>query len=1110
MHTYVKSGLISLMLLTFILVLASTVWSQSDSEPQNQAIPRLKDDMRMPWVGEGVSYILDWLVCGVFPSLARPADQPSDRSPSGQGFDIDYLKDTGSEASIKPIAGDTAKRPDGSTATWTRYTSDGDIINFARIFSGQQITNSVAYAFTTIQRDEAGKMVLAIGSDDSVKVYLNGKIVHENCVGRAVQKDQDIVPVTMEKGDNHVLIKVDNGAGDWGFSLRLLNETQALAIEAGEIQPRIELSPKDNPDLLIINTDVGFGSRNLENIQVDIVFAGGKLPTQTKVTGVEAKRGQKVEFDTKDWQDGPYEIRVSRVASDGKRVFRYLPWYKGDWVNQVKELLDQRDSLPANLDEATAGHYRLLGDLVLDSLGGDPRSDNRIQMITDGWKKIHSPLMEHYELRFDNAIRPNGFVRLAWKDEVDDSAQYARAYLPPDYDSKKKYPMVVGLHGYNSANPEYINWWGVTERHNGIADRNSVIVIEPHGRGNTGYEGIGEMDVLTAIRIAKKTFSVDDDRVYLMGYSMGGGGTWFLGTRHPELFAAIGPFYGGWDYHIYLKEEELAKLTPYQRFGSESESSFAQAEALLTTPVFVNHGDSDELVTPDYSRYVVKMLQRWGYNIRYWEHPGGGHGGFEAEKELLRWFLSHTLERNPMEVRIRSASLKSASAHWVKIQQNENPLSFIFANARIMDKHTIRLNTENALQVRLTPGEELIDHTAPVRVLWNDADAGTYTFEDGAITLQSKGYSPIKPFKTPKVCGPIGDINNTPYAIVVGTLSKDARMNKFCQLRAESARDEWETWQHVKPRYFLDTEITNDQISKYSLILFGGPDENLVTRKLVEQIPLKIESDSMTIGGRNFPAQNAGVSMVYPNPLNPERYVVINASNSPDAMFFINRLPGRFDYAIAETKAIGNSDIPFEKGCVVAGCFDYNWQYSDKYAMPGDVETRGKAPTRKAPKYLTAILEDSKLMLSELLENKTSGSFVYMERDLNSQGKPLMLDGRTYKSGIGVEFWHEPCWVTYDLTGGEWKHLKATLGIELGKKPEELEEKEKNGTCNYFVVSGDGKELYHSPIFRWDSKPVEMDVDIKGVKILELRIGNESTWYNAASSLNWADIRLEK
>jgi len=149
-------------------------------------------------------------------------------------------------------------------------------------------------------------------------------------------------------------------------------------------------------------------------------------------------------------------------------------------------------------------------------------------------------------------------------------------------------------------------------------------------------------------------------------------------------------------------------------------------------------------------------------------------------------------------------------------------------------------------------------------------------------------------------------------------------------------------------------------------------------------------------------------------------------------------------------------------------------------------------------------------MLSKLLETKSAGSFGYMERDLNWHGQPLKLADKVYKSGIGVEVWHEQCTINYDLTGGDWKRLKATIGIEVEKKPEEIEQKEKDGTRIYFVVRGDGEELYRSPTFRWDSGPAEMDVDIAGVKMLELEVANEATWHNIASSVNWADIRLEK
>jgi predicted esterase len=1056
---------------------------------------KLKGEMRMLWSRSDDAFLREWLLCGVFPSAPKSGDEHP-----RQGYDIDYLGELGGEAAARPVVGQTVKRPDGSVAIWTNYTSDGDIVDFIRAFAGQRNTNTVAYAYTTIDRDEAGRAILALGSDDSVKVWLNGELVHSHAIARAVQKDEDIVSVAFKEGDNSLLIKVDNGTGDWGFVVRVLNEVQALALEAGDIQPRIE----DKPDLLIVSTGAGLSIMIPEIVHIEAVAAGGKV-----LASAEAKRGESVSLETKDWPDGPYEIRVSKRSPEGYRVFRHLPWYKGDWLKQVRELIDECEKLPEDSDEPSALRYRVVRDLILDRIGGDLSAE----FEPDQWRGIHSPLMEHRELQLGDAacIRPHGFIRLAWMDEIDDSPQFARAYLPPDYDPAQKWPMVVSLHGYNSDNPEYIRWWSVTDRHNGMTERHDVIVVEPHGRGNTMYSGIGDLDVLRAIQIAKEKFSVDEERVYLMGYSMGGGGTWHVGTRHPELFAAIGPVYGGWDYHIDMEEDELAKLTPLQRFEQEGESSFAQADALLNTPVFINHGDSDDLVDINQSRHAARMLQRWGYNVRYWEHPGKGHGGFECEDELISWFFTHRLNRNPRQVRVRSAYLKSAAAHWVRVEQREDPFAFIHADAWVVDPHTIRLDTENVLQILLTPGDKLVDYRSPIRVIWNGEDTGTHTFSSGAITLQAEGYKPAKRHKTPRIAGPVDDVTTTPFAIVVGTISKDPRMRRFCSLRAEAARNEWQTWQHVEPRFFLDTEITDEQIRKYSLQLFGGPNDNLIVQKLISHIPLEIGSDSITIDGQSFAAKDASVSMVYPHPLNPDRYISIAAGNSPTGMFFSDRVPGSMDFCIMEAIVDGPEvGILPEKARTVAGCFDHNWRYNEKYAMRGDPSVRAKAPIRKAPKYLTAAVEGERLMMSELLETRSSGSFNYMERDLNWSGQPLKLAGKTYDSGIGVEVWHEPCFATYDLTGGDWKRLRATIGIEIDRKPEELEQKEKDGTRVYFVVRGDGEELYRSPTFRWDSAPVDMDVDIAGVQMLELRVANEATWHNAASSVNWADVRLEK
>lgn len=181
--------------------------------------------------------------------------------------------------------------------------------------------------------------------------------------------------------------------------------------------------------------------------------------------------------------------------------------------------------------------------------------------------------------------------------------------------------MVVSLHGFNARNPPYVRWRGVDLRHDPNADIFGLIIIHPHGRSSGWYGTVSERDalqrnVLKCIELARRRFSVDDERVYLVGYSMGGIGVWHIGTRHPELFAAIAPIYGAWDYHTFPKEKNLAELTDRERFHLERQSSFAQAEALLHTPVFINHGDNDEVVSVDLSRYATRMLQRWGYPVQ--------------------------------------------------------------------------------------------------------------------------------------------------------------------------------------------------------------------------------------------------------------------------------------------------------------------------------------------------------------------------------------------------------------------------------------------------------------------------------------------------------------
>jgi hypothetical protein len=87
--------------------------------------------------------------------------------------------------------------------------------------NGFKGNDRVAYLKTTISSDEAQDALLEFGSDDGLKVWLNGKIVHSNNVVRPCVPGQDKVKIKLAKGENTLLIKLTQGGGEWAISSRI-------------------------------------------------------------------------------------------------------------------------------------------------------------------------------------------------------------------------------------------------------------------------------------------------------------------------------------------------------------------------------------------------------------------------------------------------------------------------------------------------------------------------------------------------------------------------------------------------------------------------------------------------------------------------------------------------------------------------------------------------------------------------------------------------------------------------------------------------------------------------------------------------------------------------
>ncbi len=170
-------------------------------------------------------FLTRWLVLGPLPVFQGKAD-PADQEAQRKAFDAAQVlpKD------LTPGFEQRKLMYGGSDFTWKTITSGGNPINLAQTFGDSNF--AIAYAWTQIDMPDTLSTLLGIGSDDGVKVWLNGQQVHDNWIGRECRADDDVVPVKFRKGPNSLLLKIQNMEGEWAFCVRALGPKQLTEILA--------------------------------------------------------------------------------------------------------------------------------------------------------------------------------------------------------------------------------------------------------------------------------------------------------------------------------------------------------------------------------------------------------------------------------------------------------------------------------------------------------------------------------------------------------------------------------------------------------------------------------------------------------------------------------------------------------------------------------------------------------------------------------------------------------------------------------------------------------------------------------------------------------------
>ncbi|HKS38072.1 MAG TPA: serine hydrolase [Verrucomicrobiae bacterium] len=218
-----------------------------------------------------------WLVLGPIPVSE---DAAPDEAAQKKAFAGDALSAAGGETRVSPRAG-ARVIIGGKDYEWRQVESTNDIVDLKVAKTPEAF--SIAYAWAEIEIPEKTKALLGIGSDDGVKAWLNGKLIHENWIGRAPQPDDDVVPVEFSKGRNQLLLKIQNMEGPWGFACRLPGpESQAKKLIAASRNGDLEAAT------LLLDRGVDINGRSPAGLTA---LQAAKLRGQKEMAGFLVGKG---------------------------------------------------------------------------------------------------------------------------------------------------------------------------------------------------------------------------------------------------------------------------------------------------------------------------------------------------------------------------------------------------------------------------------------------------------------------------------------------------------------------------------------------------------------------------------------------------------------------------------------------------------------------------------------------------------------------------------------------------------------------------------------------------------------------------------------------------
>jgi hypothetical protein len=489
-----------------------------------------------------------------------------------------------------------------------------------------------------------------------------------------------------------------------------------------------------------------------------------------------------------------------------------------------------------------------------------------------------------------------------------------------------------------------VNFLSDRQRSPGEFQPRDTIVLHLYGRFCNASKFAGEVDLFEALDAVKRQYPIDENRVLVRGFSMGGASAWHIGAHYAGLWAAVAPGAG----FVETAEYQHMKLTGdgappwWEQKLFHLYDMTGYAANLYNTAVIEYHGEIDP--QKQAGDMMERAMAEEGMRLLRIEGPQTPHRYHPDSKVVITRLLDAIAERGrdpyPRKIRFTTWTLAYNRMKWVTVDALAKHWEGALVNAEITGPSDVRIESSNVTAFSLEMG------------------SGGSPFEQGrqvAVTIDGQKVVAPGPMsdcswkarlqqadgkwrlaeaaddaglrKRHGLQGPVDDAFLDSFLFVSPTGSPlSAAVGKWVDSEEKRAIDQWRRQFRGDAQVKQDREITDADIAANNLILWGDPSSNQVLARVIAELPVQWNASGVTLGPQHFAAATHAPILIFPNPLNPRRYVVLNSGftfREADWSSNSRQTPKLPDYAVVDTATPPDGRFPGK--IVAAGFFNEHW-----------------------------------------------------------------------------------------------------------------------------------------------------------------------------------------